>query len=255
MATVNTPFSENVIFERRSRWSIVLDVRPTHQPLTPPDNTTPLHEVYLESLRQLSSTKSAPETVVHNKHVTYSSSQKRKASKPGLVDAATVIKRRRRELMLDTEDELSDAGFVLGDDPFASRLLQRLTQEAEHERNNACISPGGSQSSTHCVIQPTETQCGCGISSSSASQAVSEESVPSDDIGIPDRGSLNQEDILYNYHEFVQRKIFKDAGLVISPVSDGERRAYESIFFEDGDDWSPVTDGSSSNMDTVISEK
>ena len=91
-----------------------------------------------------------------------------------------------------------------------------------------------------CYRQPE--QCDSSMSSpntdpsspnSSASNSAMEE----------DHADLQQQQILCNYLEFSERKLWKDAGL-ISPVSDDERRAFEDIFLEDNEEWSPVTDGS-----------
>lgn len=63
--------------------------------------------------------------------------------------------------------------------------------------------------------------------------------------------ALQQEQILRNYREFAELKPYKDAG-IISPVSDGERRVFESIFLED-EQWSPVYDGST-DLDSVMGD-
>jgi hypothetical protein len=155
--------------------------------------------------------------------------------------------------MLEIEDELSD-GDLLRNDSIESRFFKEVRRVAEYERVDNCISSGGPQPSQHGADQLVEMQYDSRVLSPSTSLVVSE-SIPSDDAAITDQGGLHQGDILHNYHEFADRKLFKDAGLVVSPVSDGERRAYESIFIGDSDEWSPTTDGSSMNMDTIMSDR
>ncbi|KAF1928408.1 uncharacterized protein M421DRAFT_420953 [Didymella exigua CBS 183.55] len=251
MATINTLFPDDVIFERRSRWSMKLDVTPTRQPLTPAENRLPSCETYLRRLLEISSAGSDHETVVHNRPVMYSSPQKRKVSKPEVVDAVTASKRRCRDSMLELDDALSDEE-LLCDDSFVPRYSQGIPQIAEHKSNDPFVGP---QRRRYDFDQPVKIQCDSGYSSSSTSPAFPVESTPSEDAIIADRGSLHQDEILHNYHEFADRRLFKDAGLVTSPFSDSERMAYESIFMEDSDEWSPATDGSSINMDMVMSEQ
>ncbi|KAF1363736.1 hypothetical protein EJ07DRAFT_152512 [Lizonia empirigonia] len=82
-------------------------------------------------------------------------------------------------------------------------------------------------------------------------------SPPSTDDSAPESATekaytaLQQEQILRNYQEFTELKPYKDAG-IISPVSEDERRVFESIFLED-EQWSPVYDGSA-DLDTVMGD-
>jgi len=68
-----------------------------------------------------------------------------------------------------------------------------------------------------------------GFSSPDMPQADSDSSVPD----TADTGEdYVQQQIMRNYKEFADRRHRKDAGVVVSPVSDGERRVFESIFLE-----------------------
>lgn len=66
--------------------------------------------------------------------------------------------------------------------------------------------------------------------------------------------TLQQHQILLNYAEFTCRSLRKEAGL-ISPTSDGERKAFESIFLEDGEGWSPTTNESIMDFDSAMGEE
>ncbi|KAL1646724.1 hypothetical protein SLS61_007638 [Didymella pomorum] len=162
------------------------------------------------------------ETVLH-------SPQKRKMSKPEIA-----AKRRRG-------NELHES------------FLQEVVQYARRNRV-ALKHPRDRRPPQHGNAQPVETQCDNGHSSLPQSPVLSD-STTSDDAAIPKRGSLNQEDILRNYHDFADRRRMKDAGLVISPVSDGERRAFESIFVGESDGWSPSSDVRSQDMDATLSDE
>ena len=162
------------------------------------------------------------ETVVH-------SPQKRKMSKP------EVAAKRRRG------NELQDS------------FLQEVVQYARRNRV-ALKRPRDRQPPQRGDTQPVETQCDSGYSSLPQSPVVSD-STTSDDAAIPKRESLYQEDILRNYHEFTDRRRMKDAGFVISPVSDGEQRVFEGIFMGESDGWSPSSDVRSQDMDSTMSDE
>lgn len=163
-------------------------------------------------------------------------------------------------------DEVLSDDESTSDNWYEKRFLEEVQQMAERNANDARIDPACSQTTQHGADQGHITppgqsvpmwtghldQCDSGLSSFSAPPAISEESALSNDA--TGHETLHQEEILDNYHEFADRKLFKDAGL-ISPVSDSERRAYESIFMGDCDGWSPVTDGSAMNLNTVLSKR
>ena len=62
--------------------------------------------------------------------------------------------------------------------------------------------------------------------------------------------ALQQQQIMRNYEEFAGRKSRGDAGLA-SPVSDGERTVFESIFLHGDDVWSPATEGSALDFESA----
>lgn len=64
--------------------------------------------------------------------------------------------------------------------------------------------------------------------------------------------SLQQQQIRRNYQEFADRKLHRTSGLIDSPVSEGEFRAYERIFMDDGEVCSPFTDESAVDLDAVM---
>ncbi|KAF3054109.1 hypothetical protein E8E11_011717 [Didymella keratinophila] len=196
LARVTTSFPDHTAFERQSRWSMKLDVTPSHQP-------SHAFSALRENSLKASTVFSGEGTVVR-------SPQKRKVSKPEVIIAETAAKRR-------CED-----GRPLGND-----LYEAFSQEmVQYVRRN----------------EPVEMQCDSGFSSLPPSPVVSK------------RGGLQQEDIMHNYHEFADRRLFKDAGLITSPVSDGERRAYESIFMGDSDERSSSSeDERESGTDSVPS--
>lgn len=59
---------------------------------------------------------------------------------------------------------------------------------------------------------------------------------------------LEQKIFMRNYHEFADRKLFKDMGLLISPVSEGESQAYERIFMDSSEVCSPTSDESAMDL-------
>lgn len=163
-------------------------------------------------------------TIVSDNGTVVHSPQKRKVSKPGLVVTEAAAKRRCQDRTLSSND-LNES------------FLQNVLWSA---RCNGVYTKykGDRHAREQESTQPIEGQSDSQPSSLPPSPVVLG-STTSDDAAIPERGGLHQEVILHNYHELVDRRLFKDAGLIISPVSDGERRAYESIFMEDSDEWSP----------------
>lgn len=211
------------MFEKQSRWIMKLDVTPTQQS----SHTLPLpvqssRNALRENSMKASTVVSDDETVVH-------SPQKRKMSKPVVVVAEAAAKRRREDGRLFSND-------------IHESFLQDMLQYARRNRFDALKRSENCQEPRHGTTQPFEMQCDSGISSLPPSPVISS-STTSDHAAIPNREDLHRESILQNYHEFADRRLFKDAGLIISPVSDGERRAYESIFMGDSDEWSSSTEG------------
>ncbi|KAF2626735.1 hypothetical protein BU25DRAFT_459416 [Macroventuria anomochaeta] len=248
-ATIITPFPDDVKFERQSRWIIKLDVKPaedngklsfTHienKPLNQADFSK--HNFWIQpvyAFRDPFCTElwgSERGTVVRKTSGNRSDSpspQKRKVSKPEVVDAALDTKRIRRELDDEAENDEEKRAPQFGDALY-----------------HTC-SPNESPRTWYRQLEQHDS----GTSSPNTPLAGSESSAPKSavDLGYD---ALQQQQILRNYQEFADRKLFKDAGL-ISPVSDGERRVFESIFLEDSEEWSAVTDGSMVNFDTVMGE-
>lgn len=223
VATMTTLFPGNLRFEKQSRWSMELVVTPTH----PQDRLN------------TSTMGSDDGTVVQ---ISLESPQKRKVSSSAVVDAATTSKRWRHDSMTEEPSDVRRSSNGLRES-----FLRDVLQYALH---SPCTGPETLQTPQ----QPVEIQRDGGFPSLPRLPVISQP-MTSDDIAISKRGSLEQEDIRQNYHEFADHRLFKDAGLVISPVSDGERRAYESIFMGDSDESSPVTEEGSMTWDAVMSDK
>jgi len=202
LARVTTSFPDHIVFEKQSRWSVKLDVTPSHQ----------LSHAF-SALRENSLKAS---TVVSGEEIVVRSPQKCKVSKPEVVVAETAAKRRCQG------DDLHESFFP---------------DVVQYTRHN----------------QPVDMQCDSGFSSLPPSPVVSD-STTSDDAVISKRGGLQQEDIMHNYHEFADRRLFKDAGLIISPVSDDEQRAYESIFMGDSEERSSSSEVGSPNLHATMSD-
>lgn len=274
-ATVATHFPDHVKFERQSRWSIKLDIMPgksDHQSLTQRQGIKRFDLLTTKVMRNMENRRlrrSRHATVLRHiprNAIDSQSPQKRKVSRPEVVDAVAALKHRRHDSISGMDDGVLSDDESTSDNWYEKRFLEEVQQMAERNANDARINSACSEATQHGADQghitlPDQSvpmwtghldQCDSGLSSLSASPAISEESaLPNDATG---HESLHQEEILDNYHEFADRKLFKDAGL-ISPVSDGERRAYESIFVGDCDEWSPVTDESAMNLDTALSER
>jgi hypothetical protein len=211
-----------------------LDVTPGQQPS---DKFPRFGQSSLNALREnspkTSTVFSKDEAVVH-------SPQKRKVSKPEVNVAEAVGKRRCRD------------GRPFSNGPSES-VLQDVLEYTQRNGVDALRRPGDSQVPQRGVVQPVEMQCDSGLSFMPPSPVASN-STTSDDVFIPERRGLHQEDILHNYHEFADRRLFKDAGLIISPVSDGERRAYESIFLGDSDERLSSSEVGSQDLDATMSD-
>lgn len=70
---------------------------------------------------------------------------------------------------------------------------------------------------------------------------------------VTDPDVLQQQQILRNYEEFAGQKSRRDAGFV-SPVSEGERKVFESIFLGGEEVWSPASEGSGMEFEAAVGE-
>lgn len=70
---------------------------------------------------------------------------------------------------------------------------------------------------------------------------------------VTDPDVLQQQQIMRNYEEFAGRKSRRDAGFV-SPVSEGERKVFESIFLGGEEVWSPASEGSGMEFEAAMGE-
>jgi hypothetical protein len=211
-------------------------------------------------------------------------SQKRKVLRPELVHVPLDVKRRRHDIAEASEnvshetnlgDEEERAGLVAQSScceadgirvdvladvearksaAAARRAVRALTPVTGFiSRSNAqlgtdlCHVFSSNKLLRDCYRQPQQGDSS--MSSPNPNPSSPNDSASNSAVEV-DHADLQQQQILCNYQEFSERKLRKDAGL-ISPISDGERRAFEDIFLEDNE-WSPVTDGSVINMDTLM---
>lgn len=235
MATMTTLHpANNLRVEKQSRWSIKLVVTPMHPPGS-------VH--HLRSSRQdrldTSMIGSDDATVVQ---ISLGAPQKRKMSSSALADATTTFKRWHRGSRIEEPSDRSPSSKSLRES-FSRDVLQCA-------RHNPLADPENRQA----LQQPAEIRHDSG-SSTLPRLLVLSQPVTLDNTAISERESFQQDDIQQNYHEFADCRLFKDAGLVISPVSDGERRAYESIFMGDSDESSPLIEEGSMTWDAAMSDK
>ena len=273
-ASIITPFPDDVRFERQSRWSIKLDITPAKSNYEPSITRTSKHAKLIgghtrvydsteDAFRDAQGTDicgSENDTVLRTttgNRPDPQSPQKRKVSRPGLVDEALDPKRRRRGSATEDENELS-TGTRIGDEMTWAKLSERASTQEAHDNRTDDDQSGADQSQIYSLDELSSTwyrqseQQDSGTSSPDGPLGEPESSAPNSAVNMG-HGVLQQQQILRNYQEFADRKLFKDAGL-ISPVSDGERRAFEGIFLEDSEEWSPVTDGSAVDLDTVMGQ-
>lgn len=280
-ATIVTPFPDHVQFERQSRWSIKLNVVPTRSVYGPStrrsnehvkrvgcDEDTPGLEQHLSSYRWFthedlrhSEDKAVFRNVCGNKTET-PSPQKRKVSRPEVAGPVLETKRRCHHPAWGQESELA-ATLETDDEEKRARLFDQASwwQADETYADDVCSNtlPSGvfkghvyaQRGPPHNWQHQHERQnspslltdiCHVNSNDTARSQAVER-----------DYGALLQEQILRNYREFESLKSQRNDE-PISPVSDGERRVFEDIFLEDSEEWSPATDGSGLDLDTVVNE-
>ncbi|KZM19162.1 uncharacterized protein EKO05_0009944 [Ascochyta rabiei] len=275
-ATTTTPFPDHVLFERQSRWSIKLEIAPAKI------NVKPLVTSNDEGVRldgfNKNETMDAPrygvagikmrvdsrgldhDTVlqkIFGNDTELPSLPKRKVSRPGLVDVGFNAKRRRRNLAQETEDEASPQTHSNHDSIQTDWCCENDSacaadgcSNAAHPEAARCHTRSPNMSSRTEHNQPKQhdgstpfTEIGTPCSTKSAPNSTVERA----------HAGLRQQQIMHNYQEFAEHRLYKDAGMV-SPVSDGERTAFENIFLDDDEPWSPVTDSSAVDLDTVMSE-
>ncbi|KAJ8105884.1 hypothetical protein OPT61_g9909 [Boeremia exigua] len=261
-ASITTQFPDGVRFERQARWSIRLGVSPAesspNSEVTSPDlnrRNTLAHKRLLDAAERALRTPQRVDTknlnVVQSKGARRPdplSPQKRKVSKPEVVDDACETKRRRHGLTNENGDRLS-VDTRIGGIAWAGLLEQPFDGEGARPETDTHRLDTTQRCPDLCPICPRapadwsyqSAQDDSGFSSSETPLGDSDSSEP-DSAGVERRGSFQQQQILRNYHEFADRRLRKDAGLLISPVSDGERRAFESIFLDDSEGFSPLSE-------------
>ena len=248
---------------------------------------TPVYDVSPVSMRAISRASDL-ETVVHKGLDTgfnRPSPQKRKVSQPISDDAFYEIKRRRQGLTDPVDNKLRAQ-------PISSMNICTPLSEANSlraETSDDCGTPNselqtqamalvvdflermkaaGSVADRYHVISANDASklCRSRMGQIDSSMASLNTDPSSPNISVPDSAvdmdhidlqqqqiALEQEQILRNYQEFSERKLRKNAG-IISPVSDGERRAFEDIFLEDSPGWSPITECSTDQRNTTMEE-
>ncbi|KAJ4316256.1 hypothetical protein N0V94_005535 [Neodidymelliopsis sp. IMI 364377] len=288
-ATIITPFPDHVRFERQSRWNIKLDVTPAERQVAPiaPTNealssracrenevstqTRYVSPVDKRRKRPPPATRVAQHTILQDianacavlqdldKAHVMPASQKRKVSSPESVETGVDSKRRRRDSLIDSGSETAPDS---SDNSEADVLAPKDSSDSDklYFNDRPCMAgtPMAKQQShsfsdalhswSQCLETPTN--------SSSAGSAVvsSNSSAPNTTV---ETGYtmliLQQQQIRRNYAEFVERKRRREAGIV-SPTSEGERAAFESVFLDGSELWSPTTDGSAVEVDVVMDE-
>jgi hypothetical protein len=283
-ATIITPFPDHIRFERQSRWNIKLDVTPAERQLSPiaptngavsghacreNDQKSYVSCVDKKRKRPLPATRVAQDNILQdianacavlqdldNAHVV-PASQKRKVSKPECVESGVDSKRRRRDSLFDSGSQTSlescDNGEAERADDLNSSDSDKL---CFNDRPCTARGPAAKQQShsfsdalhswSQCLEAPTNSSL---IDSAVVS---SNSSVPNTTV---ETGYtmfvLQQQQIRRNYAEFVERQRRREAG-VVSPISEGERAAFESVFLDSSEVWSPTTDGSAVDPDIVM---
>ncbi|KAJ4993447.1 hypothetical protein SVAN01_00995 [Stagonosporopsis vannaccii] len=267
-ACTTTLFPDNIKFERQSRWSIKVRIRPAGsnpEPWSAITTMTAEHSgvddgdydlagrAVCTALGELNQTTALPGA---SWGTSVRAAQKRKVSKPEVAAESCEFKRRchgsaRDKLAFDTR---------FGDEMKWESSRSHLFEGA----NDADTDSGCSDAEVHGDDQPEERplsaplptlhrqtyQGDCGFWSPVALSSDSDSSVPHHAI-VVDLIS-EQQRIRRNYQEFADRKLSKTSGLIDSPVSEGEFQAYERIFMEGSEMNSPVTDGSAVELDAVM---
>ncbi|KAF9691225.1 hypothetical protein EKO04_010627 [Ascochyta lentis] len=277
-ATTSTPFPDHVQFERQSRWSIKLVIEPPESTFkactTNKNESVKLDNIDKHSFRNMlqcnpphtriqTSSRDLAHNAVYWKVLAGKSDfsrQKRKVSRPEVVGAGLDAKRQRHDLAHVFE---ADASHQTHSDHADEESIQtfRWGEEngarADEYRSNAA-HPDAAQSQASPPAMSSHT--GSGQLEQHDSSTPSPESGPSslnntapNSAVEKDGMGLQQQQIMRNYLEFAELRLYKDAG-VVSPASEGERTAFENIFLEEGEPWSPVTDGSALDLDTVMGE-
>ncbi len=291
-ATIVTPFPDYVRFERQSRWSIRVDIFPAESPFVPSfrpnkgversmsrENVSwhqQLCNGFDDNMRKDASMYASSDhnTVLRNTSNAHSTlqgfedarasiaSQKRKVSIPGAVGMDMDAKRRRRDSVTEYEDELGlctrtadEEGTVdLQSLRWWGYAEKQTTENKRLDTTHVVAYNWHNYSSTGPAYTPYPTERQATIPSPADSAYGSSSTPAPSSVIAKDYMTLEQERIIRNYREFAALKAAKEAGVIVSPTSDGERRAFESIFLGDGEEWSPVTDEDTANVDAVMGE-
>jgi hypothetical protein len=229
-ATLTTPFPGDVWFERECRWVIRLEI-------TPAKSGYEHNEAFAGHTKGLGHSFESEDELQENvyrasRHAGHCSDlrrymektlpdrtslPKRKVSGPVIVSQVFSPKRRRYENIDDSEDD--SWNYV----------------------HDTAWTPLKADQDSACLFIPSVAAADSDIPATKFMEVVT------------DPNMLQQQQIMRNYEEFAGRKSRKDAGFA-SPVSEGERRVFESIFMNGGEVWSPATEGSGLDFDSMMGE-
>lgn len=229
-ATMTNPFPGDVRFERECRWVIRLEIAPAVSDYEE-------YEAFAGKTRGLGHRFELDDELQDITHQTgrntdrrsdlrrcdehalpiRSSLQKRKVSGPVMVSQAFSPKRQRCENDGGCENRSWD--FV----------------------RDAASTPPKTKQDSACLFIPPVAAANSDIPSTRTMKVVTDPDV------------LQQQQILRNYEEFAGQKSRRDAGFV-SPVSEGERKVFESIFLGGEEVWSPASEGSGMEFEAAVGE-
>lgn len=257
-ASIITPFPDGIQFERQSRWSVKLKVLPAQCSLeglgvissisassdgvsTRGYALASRHALSQDALRDALAKVKQKAMGDMKQRIGSPAPQKRKVSRSQNLDGT---KRRRHDLCDENRDKL----FI--DTHFVDDASYQSEQRSPEEANDPGISCGSPNAKRPSVGQHTR-HLFCAPPLSNYGQKGQHDSGYSSANISPMDASVEQQRIVCNYHEFADRKLFKDIGLLVSPVSEGESQAYERIFMGNSELFSPVSNDSAMNIDAV----
>jgi hypothetical protein len=229
-AELTTPFPGGVWFERECRWVIRLEIAPAKSGYEHNEafagqtkglgHSSESEDELQEDVNRASRHAGHYSDLRHYMQKTLpdrTSLQKRKVSGPVIVSQAFSPKRRRYENTDDSEDD------------------------SWNDVRDAAWTPLKACQDSACLFIPSVATADSDMPATRTVEVVT------------DRDVLQQQQIMRNYEEFAGQKSRKEAGLV-SLVSEGERRVFESIFLNGGEVWSPATEGSGLDFDSMMGE-
>ena len=256
-ACTTTLFPDHIKFERQSRWSIKLGVWPAGsnpEPWWMLTNTTAKHVGDEDANLDLAARHALRTALDRKNHkVALQDVHKRKVTKPEVNAELGGLKSWRygANLALDTQ-----FGGKMAQELWRPHLIDGANEDDTDSGYSSDGGLGTDQPKKRPLRAPSPTirkrvcQGDSGLWSPDALSSGSESSVPNPVVDVD--LSLQQQQIRRNYQEFADRKLHKTSGLIDSPVSEGEFRAYERIFMDDSEVCSPFTDESAVDFDAVM---